>query len=86
MSEANQKTYGRLVPIAEAAEWLGISAETLRKKIAHGLIESHKLWGRRLIYEEEIIRLIEASRERARGKTRPQVNSLTTNTRGRGDK
>ena len=84
MSEANQKTYGRLVPIAEAAEWLGISAETLRKKIAHGLVESHKLWGRRLMYEEEIIRLIEESRDRARSETRPRVDSVAATTRGRG--
>lgn len=84
MSEANQKTYGRLVPIAEAAEWLGISAETLRKKIQQGLVESHKLFGRRLMYEDEIIRLIEQSRVRVRSEKRPRVDVVQTPTRGRG--
>lgn len=79
-----KKKYKPLVSFAKAAKHLDCSVETLRKKAARGEIETHKLWGKRLISEEEIIRLIEQSRERARGKTRPQVTSLTTNTRGRG--
>jgi excisionase family DNA binding protein len=86
MTESDEKTYGRLRTIAEASEWLGLSIETLRKKIQHGLIESHKLFGRRMISEEEIIRVIEESRVRVRGETRTRVDVVTTPTRGRGSR
>lgn len=84
MAESDEKTYGRLRTIHEASEWIGISIETLRKKIQQGLIESHKLFGRRLISEDEIIRLIEESRVRVRSEKRPRVNSVTAPTRDRG--
>jgi excisionase family DNA binding protein len=86
MSESEEKTYARLRTITEAAEWLGRKPRTLRDWIQRGLIESHKLFGCRMISEEEIIRLIEESRIPARNETRPRVNSVTTSTRGRGSR
>jgi excisionase family DNA binding protein len=82
MGESDEKTYGRLRTITEAAEWLGRKPRTLRDWIQQGLIESHKLFGCRMISEEEIIRLIEESRQPARGEKRPRVD-LTSTARGR---
>lgn len=59
-----EKMYGRLLPLKTGAEYLGVSLETLRKWVQDGKVESHKLWGRRLISEDEVIRLIELSRVR----------------------
>jgi excisionase family DNA binding protein len=56
----------RLHPIPAAAERLGISNWTLRWWIQRGQVASHKLFGRRLIAESEIRRLIEQSRVPAR--------------------
>jgi hypothetical protein len=78
------KTYGRLITFEEMAEWLPFSIHTLRKKAQNGEFETHKLWGRRLVYEDEVIRLIEESRVQARGEKRPRVESVTAPTRGRG--
>src|SRR5437660_889874 len=85
MVETEDKTYGRLVRIPEAADWLGVSVHTLRSWIQDGRVESHKLFGRRLMYEDELIRLIELSRIPAKSEARPRVESLTTKTRGRAD-
>lgn len=64
----DDKMYAPLVPLKAAAHHLGISVETLRQWIQLGRIESHKLYGRRLISEDEIIRLIELSRQPARAR------------------
>jgi len=66
--EADEKTYGPLLPLKEGAAFLGISLETLRKWAQLGYVETHKLYGRRLISEDEIIRLIEKSRQPARAR------------------
>lgn len=84
MSESDEKTYGPLYPLDEGAKQLGVSVHTLRKKARNGDIETHKLWGRRLISEEEILRLREASRDPVRGEKRPRVVSVEAPTRGRG--
>jgi excisionase family DNA binding protein len=74
------KLYAPLLPLKEGAEHLGVSLNTLRAWIQSGRVESHKLFGRRLISEDEIIRLIELSRIPARSETRPRVASLATTT------
>jgi len=68
MSEIDNKTYGALLPLEEGAEWLGVSVHTLRQKAQLGLVETHKLFGKRLISEDEIVRLIEESRQPARAR------------------
>ncbi len=85
MSESDEKPIGRLRTIDAVSEWTGLSTETIRKKILQGLIESHKLFGRRLVSEEEIIRLIKESKSKvpARGEKRPRVDVVQTPTRGR---
>jgi|RhiMethySRZTD1v2_1073278.scaffolds.fasta_scaffold3316307_1 Helix-turn-helix domain len=85
MTESDEKTYGPLLPLKEGAKHLGISERTLREKAQLGEVETHKLFGRRLISEDEIIRLIEESRVLARGKARPRVN-LAGTARGRGSR
>lgn len=84
--DEGQITYGALLPIAEAAVFLGVSPNTLRAWVQEGKIESHKLFGRRLISEEEILRLREISRIPARSKTRSGVASLSTTTPDRVDR
>lgn len=79
----DEKLYSRLMPLDEGAEWIGVATRTLREWIQLGRVESHKLYGRRLISEDEIIRLIELSRIPAVNKTRPRVKSLTTKTHDR---
>lgn len=86
MIATDEKTYGPLLPLKEGAAFLGVSVETLRQWVQRGLVESHKLWGRRLISEDEIIRIIEESKVPARGETRPRVESVTASTRGRGSR
>jgi predicted site-specific integrase-resolvase len=86
MTESDEKTYGPLYPLDEGADQLGVPINTLRWWIQQGLIESHKLFGRRLISEEEILRLREASRIPARGEKRPRVIAATLSTRGRGSR
>ncbi len=66
VSESVSEAYSRLMPLKEGAEWLGISPDTLRQKAQKGEVETHKLWGRRLISEDEVIRLMEAARVPAR--------------------
>lgn len=83
MTEPDEKTYGRLRTIDDTSGWLGVKPRTVRQWIQLGLIESHKLFGRRMISEEEIIRIIEQSKIPARSETRPQVN-LEGTARGRG--
>jgi len=86
MIEPAEKTYGVLLPISDAAEVLGVAPRTLREWIQQGLIESHKLFGGvRRVSEDEILRIIEESRIRAGGETRPQVN-LAGTARGRGSR
>ena len=68
MTATDEKTYGPLLPLKEGAEFLGVSIETLRKWAQNGDVETHKLFGRRLISEDEIIRLIELSRQPARAR------------------
>jgi excisionase family DNA binding protein len=77
------KLYSPLLPLKEAADHLGVSLWTLRQWIQLGRIESHKLYGRRLISEDEICRLIDESRIPAISGTRPRVKSVTTSTRDR---
>ena len=76
----DDKMYAPLVPLKEAADHLGVSLWTLRQWIQLGRIESHKLYGRRLISEDEICRLIEASRVPARRNSKAQIQdkSFTT--------
>jgi excisionase family DNA binding protein len=81
----DEKLYGPLLPLNEAAEFIGVSPHTLRGWIQAGKIESHKLWGKRLVSEDELIRIIEMSRIPARSETRPQVN-LPGTARGRADR
>jgi len=85
MIKPAEKTYGVLLPIPDAAEVLGIAPRTLREWIQQGLIESHKLFGGvRRVSEDEILRIIEDSREGpARGEKRPRVESVEATTRGR---
>jgi len=83
MTETNEKTWGRLITFEEMAEWLSCSIHTVRKKAQEGAFETHKLWGKRLVYEDEVIRLIEESRIPARSETRPRAQSVTTKTRDR---
>jgi hypothetical protein len=75
----------RLHPLPVTAKRLGISVWTLRYWIQCGQVESHKLFGRRLIAESEIRRLIEQSRVPARAclalkkeKARESGESLAT--------
>jgi excisionase family DNA binding protein len=82
MGETDEKMYSRLMPLQEGAEFLGLSVNTLRQWAQHGKIESHKIGGRRLISEDEVIRIIEASRIPARSETRPRV-TLTGTARDR---
>lgn len=56
----------RLHPIPQAAERLGVAIWTLRWWVQRGQVASHKLFGRRLIAESEIQRLIAESRVPAR--------------------
>lgn len=70
----DDKMYAPLIPLKAGADHLGISVETLRKWAQEGRVETHKLFGRRLISEDEIIRLIEMSKIPARSETRPRVN------------
>jgi excisionase family DNA binding protein len=74
------KLYSRLVPLSEAAGLLGVALETLRKWIQEGRVESHKLYGRRLMSEDEICRLIDLSRIPARRNRKAQIQgeSLAT--------
>lgn len=62
MVATDEKLYGPLLPLKEGAEFLGVSLRTLRQWIQLGHVESHKLYGKRLISEDEVIRLIELSR------------------------
>lgn len=77
--------YGILLPLSAAAEVLGLSIHTMRQWVQRGLIESHKLRnGARRISEDELIRIIEQSRQPARKKeARPRVPGVGTQTRGR---
>lgn len=84
MTESDEKTYGPLLPLKEGAKHLGISERTLRERAQLGEVETHKLFGRRLISEDEVIRLIEESKIPARSGPRPRVDVVTTPTRGRG--
>jgi excisionase family DNA binding protein len=83
MIATEEKMYSRLMPLKEAAAFLGISVETLRKWVQHGRVESHKLEGLRQMSEDEVIRIIEESRVPAVSETRPRVRSVTTKTQGR---
>jgi len=74
MIETAEKTYGVLLPLADAAEVLGISVHTLRQWIQMGRIESHKLYGLRRVSEDELLRILEESRIPARSKTRSRLN------------
>jgi excisionase family DNA binding protein len=58
------------VPVAVAAERLGVPERTLRWWVQIGQVASHRLFGRRLIAESEIARLIEQSRVPARAEAR----------------
>ena len=80
MTATDEKTYGPLLPLKEGAQFLGVSLETLRKWAQNGDVETHKLFGRRMISEDEIIRLIEESRQpRPRNrKAQLQIESLAT--------
>jgi excisionase family DNA binding protein len=79
----DEKLYSRLLPLDVGATLLGVSLNTLRAWIQMGRVESHKLFGRRLISEDEVCRLIDMSRSPARSETRPRVPSLTTKTQDR---
>ena len=60
----------RLLPIPQAADRLGVSDWTIRWWIQKGKITSNKLFGRRLIPESEIQRLIKSTSVPARAEAK----------------
>jgi excisionase family DNA binding protein len=40
----------KFITMAEAADWLGVSVDTVRRRIAHGQLEGYQMPGSRLIF------------------------------------